>query len=136
MVGAASIGLTGWAAGSPQQSFVAIDGSFGAGTEAAGSRFQTAYGMAGDGLCGPTTQGHLNSLEGSDGSTAHFDWSEFTSHDGSGFSGGKVSTAQTEENVRRSMYKLEAYTHSWQHVDSRMQHAYGSQFWWWESGVV
>lgn len=31
---------------------------------------------------------------------------------------------------------LESYNHSWQHVDSRIEHAYGSQFWWWESGVV
>jgi hypothetical protein len=157
--------------------------------------------MAGDGIAGPTTQGKLNALESSDGSTAHFNWSEFTSHDGAGFSGGKVSTAQVQENVRRNMYKLEAlrtkagdravtinsgfrsvayntsigaasnsmhmygvasdivvsglstlstyriaetcgysglesYQHSWQHVDSRIEHAYGSQSWWWESGVV
>ena len=32
---------------------------------------------------------------------------------------------------------LEAYTHSWQHCDSRMQYpSYGSGFWWWESGTV
>ena len=32
---------------------------------------------------------------------------------------------------------LEAYTHSWQHVDSRVQYpSYGSGSWWWESGVV
>jgi zinc D-Ala-D-Ala carboxypeptidase len=31
---------------------------------------------------------------------------------------------------------LEAYTHSWQHCDSRMEYPYGSQFWWWESGTV
>ncbi|MGI5142341.1 MULTISPECIES: D-Ala-D-Ala carboxypeptidase family metallohydrolase [unclassified Streptomyces] len=32
---------------------------------------------------------------------------------------------------------LEAYTHSWQHVDSRVQYpSYGSGSWWWESGTV
>ena len=31
---------------------------------------------------------------------------------------------------------LESYEHSWQHVDSRVQYAYGAQSWWWESGVV
>jgi len=50
----------------------------------------------------------LNSLQSSDGSTAHFDWSEFHSHDGVGFSDGKVSAATVQENVRRLMYKLEA----------------------------
>jgi len=56
----------------------------------------------------PATQAVLNSLESADGSPAHFNWSEFYSHDGSGFSGGKVSEAVVRENVRRLMYKLEA----------------------------
>lgn len=195
------IRVAGWAASSAQHTYVAVDGDFGPGTAAAVQRFQSAYGLSVDGIAGPQTQQVLNSLESSDGSTAHFDFSEFTSHDGSGFGGGNVGSAQVKENVRRLMYKLEAlrrkagdrpvtinsgfrsvsynasvggasnsmhtygvaadvvvsglstlstyriaetcgfsgletYTVSWQHVDSRIEYPYGSQFWWWEDGVA
>ncbi|MBB4980878.1 D-Ala-D-Ala carboxypeptidase family metallohydrolase [Streptomyces nymphaeiformis] len=102
------IRIAGWAADSAQQTFVSLDGDFGPGTEAALRRFQAAYGLTVDGVAGAQTFSRLNALESSDGSTAHFDFSEFESKDGSGFSGGKVSATTVKENVRRNMYKLEA----------------------------
>ncbi|MFD0071032.1 D-Ala-D-Ala carboxypeptidase family metallohydrolase [Streptomyces sp. NPDC127166] len=102
------IRIAGWAAGSAQQTFVSLDGDFGPGTEAALRRFQAAYGLTVDGVAGSQTFSRLDALESSDGSTAHFDFSEFESKDGSGFSGGKVSATTVKENVRRNMYKLEA----------------------------
>jgi peptidoglycan hydrolase-like protein with peptidoglycan-binding domain len=197
------IRVAGYAAGAPQQTYVKIDGAFGSGTTAAVQRFQQSHGLSADGVAGPRTQAALNALESPDGSTAHFDFSEFTSHDGAGFSGaaGGLSAGTVKENVRQLMYKLEAlrhkagdrpvtvnsgfrsvrynrsiggasssqhcfgiaadvvvsgystrstyrvaetcgfsgleaYTHSWQHCDSRIEHAYGAQRWWWESGTI
>ncbi|MER8046009.1 D-Ala-D-Ala carboxypeptidase family metallohydrolase [Streptomyces sp. NPDC094032] len=102
------IRIAGWAAATAQQTFVSCDGAFGPGTEAALRRFQAAYGLTADGVAGAQTFSQLNALESADGSTAHFEFSEFESKDGSGFSGGKVSAATVKENVRRNMYKLEA----------------------------
>jgi peptidoglycan hydrolase-like protein with peptidoglycan-binding domain len=195
------IRVAGWAADGASQSYVAVDGSFGPGTASAVKRFQYAYRLPVTGSVSTQMETVLTSLEKSDGSTAHFDWTEFTSHDGVGFTGGKVSETEVTENVRRLMYKLEAlrkklgnspvtinsgfrsvayntslygyetdsqhqygiaadvavsghgtqsvyqaaetcgfsgleaYTNSWQHCDSRIEHAYGAQYWWWESGV-
>ncbi|MEV6260893.1 D-Ala-D-Ala carboxypeptidase family metallohydrolase [Streptomyces sp. NPDC051784] len=102
------IRVAGWAADSASHSRVSIDGAFGAGTAAAVRRFQAAYGLSVDGSAGPATQAQLNALEQSDGSTAHFNWSEFTDRSSGTFDGGKLSAAATRENARRAMYKLEA----------------------------
>lgn len=194
------IRVAGWAADSASHSYVSVDGDFGPGTLAAVKRFQSAYGLSVDGVAGPNTQAKLNALQSSDNSTLHFDWSEFTSKDGSGFGGGKVGASTVQENVRRLMYKLEALrvkignvaitvnsgfrsiahnaavggasnsmhlygvaadldssvgtltlyrkaetsgfsgleTHNTdhQHVDSRVEYAYGSQSWWWQDGTL
>ena len=102
------IRIAGWAADSAGHSRVGIDGDFGPGTAAAVRRFQTAYGLSADASVGPNTQAKLNALEQSDGSTLHFNWSEFVDQSSGTFDGGKLSASQVKENVRRCMYKLEA----------------------------
>jgi zinc D-Ala-D-Ala carboxypeptidase len=102
------IRVAGYAAASASQTRVALDGDFGPATAGALRRFQAAYGLAQDAVVGPNTQAKLNALESSDGSTLHFNWSEFTDRISGTFNGGKVSAASAKENARRCMYKLEA----------------------------
>jgi zinc D-Ala-D-Ala carboxypeptidase len=102
------IRVAGFAAASASHTRVAIDGDFGPGTLAAVRRFQSAYGVTADGVVAASTQAKLNALESSDGSTLHFNWSEFTDRVAGNFNGGKVSAATAKENARRCMYKLEA----------------------------
>ena len=57
---------------------------------------------------GPTRRRSSTRWSQSDGSTAHFNWSEFTDRVSGTFNGGKLSAAAAKENARRCMYKLEA----------------------------
>jgi zinc D-Ala-D-Ala carboxypeptidase len=102
------IRVAGWAA---KQEFLNVSGSFDAATEAAVRRFQQAYGLAASGVADSATQDRLAALAAPDGSTAHFDWAQFTSPDGSGFAGGAADPDTTKEAARRLMYKLEALRH-------------------------
>lgn len=101
------IRVAGWAADSPARAYVGIDGSFGAQTHNAVRRFQSGWGLGADGVAGPQTFEQLNWLEGSGDSTRHFNYSEFHSKDGSGFSGGRVGAGTVQTNVRLLMWKLE-----------------------------
>ena len=102
------IRVAGYAAASASQTRISLDGDFGPATAGAVKRFQSAYGLTADAQVGPNTQGKLNALEQSDGSTVHFNWSEFTDRVSGTFNGGKLSSTAVRENVRRAMYKLEA----------------------------
>jgi peptidoglycan hydrolase-like protein with peptidoglycan-binding domain len=102
------IRVAGWPTSSAAKVYLAIDAQFGPATFAAVERFQRAYGLAVDGIVGANTQSKLNALAKSDGSTAHFAWSELWDSWTSSFAGGAVSAASAQENVRRLMYKLEA----------------------------
>ncbi len=100
--------VAGWAADSAEQTFLAVDGEFGADTKAAVTRFQEAYDLSPTGEVDGPTQDALDALTASDGSTAHFGFDEFHSKDGAEFGEGNVGTSDVKENVRRLMYKLEA----------------------------
>lgn len=99
------IRVAGWAA---YRDFVAVDGAFGAETEAAVKRFQRAYGLTVDGIAGSQTFNKIYALQDADCTTIHFNWSEFDSPDCNCFSGGKVGAATVKENVKRLIWKLEA----------------------------
>ncbi len=102
------IRVAGYPTSSAGHTRLALDGDFGPATTAAVKRFQSAYGVGADGVVGTGTQSKLNALESSDGSTLHFNFSEFTDRISGTFNGGKVSAASAKENARRCMYKLEA----------------------------
>ncbi|NHD16667.1 MULTISPECIES: D-Ala-D-Ala carboxypeptidase family metallohydrolase [unclassified Actinopolyspora] len=100
--------VAGWAAsGDP----VNIDGVYGPETANAVERFQRGYGLSVDGVAGSETYGQIYALQDGDCTPAHFAFSEFTSGDGSGFSGGNTSASNVRTNVLRNMWKLEAMRH-------------------------
>ncbi len=101
------------------QTPMGIDGVFGRKTARAVKAFQRFHGMKVDGVAGAGVFQKLNALEGEDGSTAHFDWSEFVQNRNPGcsakanayagtFDGGAVAPSVVKTNVRRLMWRLEA----------------------------
>lgn len=90
---------------------LAIDGSYGPATAAAVKRFQSAYGLAADGVAGPNTFAKIYALQSNDCSPANFDFSELNRCN-STWSGGAVSAAQAKENAKRTMWKLQALRHA------------------------
>ena len=101
------------------QTPMGIDGAFGRKTARAVKAFQRFHQMTVDGVAGDRIFDELNELEDDDGSTAHFDWSEFVQNENRGcsakanayagtFEGGPVAPAVVKKNVRRLMWRLEA----------------------------
>lgn len=91
---------------------MAIDGSYGPQTVAAVKGFQSAYGLSADGVAGSQTYAKIYELQKPDCSPAHFAWSEVDGGCGQGgYSGGKVSAATVQENLKRAMWRAEALRH-------------------------
>ena len=117
-VRALEVRIAGWYPQKGQVEFK-VDRSFDAATSAALRAFQAAYGLQQDGIAGPQTFKVLSSLQDPDGSTAHFNFSEFKQNYNSGcsakanayantFKGGMVSPRRARMYVRRLMWRLEA----------------------------
>jgi zinc D-Ala-D-Ala carboxypeptidase len=103
------IRVAGWAGYAVN---MAIDGSFGAQTTTAVRSFQSAYGLSADGVAGPATYAKIYELQDPDCSPAHFAWSEVDGGCGAGgYSGGSVSAATVQENLKRAMWRAEALRH-------------------------
>ncbi|MGH2699116.1 MAG: D-Ala-D-Ala carboxypeptidase family metallohydrolase [Actinomycetota bacterium] len=110
--------LSGWYPTKSQQRF-SIDGSYGAQTRAAMQAFEAAYGRPVNGVASVKDLRIFNGLQDTDGSTKHFDYSEFDQNRSSScssransyagtFSGGRSRPRRVKGNVKRLMWRLEA----------------------------
>ncbi|MDX8141776.1 D-Ala-D-Ala carboxypeptidase family metallohydrolase [Lentzea sp. BCCO 10_0061] len=90
---------------------LAIDGQFGAGTKAAVTRFQQAYGLGADGIAGSATFSKIYALQDNDCTPVNFTYDELNNCN-SDWSGGNVSAATARANALVSMWKLQAMRHA------------------------
>ena len=101
------------------QTVLEIDDRYDSRTRWAVTRFQKHYGLTADGVAGQQVFKVLDRLEDPDGSTRHFDFSEFWQKKTQGcsrkansyagtFKGGKVSARKVKRNVKTLMWRLEA----------------------------
>jgi zinc D-Ala-D-Ala carboxypeptidase len=117
-VRALQVRIAGWFPTNRQETFK-IDGSYGSQTRAAMRALETAYGRPVNGIASKQDLQILNKLQDPDGSTKHFDYSEFdqnrsascssraNSYAGT-FSGGMSAPRRVKRNVKKLMWRLEA----------------------------
>jgi len=86
------IRVAGYAADSPAQTHVTVDGIFDSASGAAVKRFQESYGIGVDGIVESERYAVFENLVECDDFTSRFNYLEFYSQDGSMFSGGKVGS--------------------------------------------
>jgi zinc D-Ala-D-Ala carboxypeptidase len=103
------IRVAGW---SGYHDIVAIDGVYGAKTANAVKRFQSAYGLAADGIAGTQTFSKIYALQDDDCTPAHFSYTEMDDVCNGGWTGGPLSASATKANALRTMWKLEALRHA------------------------
>ncbi|HLR84631.1 MAG TPA: D-Ala-D-Ala carboxypeptidase family metallohydrolase [Nocardioidaceae bacterium] len=90
---------------------LALDGEFGAKTEAAVKGFQKAYGLSADGVAGPDTYEQIYKLQDDDCTPVNFDYSELNKCN-SDWSGGPLSASKAKANALVTMWKLQALRHA------------------------
>lgn len=117
-VRALQVRLAGWFPGEKFETFV-IDGEFGDQTVRAVKAYERFHGLEKDGVAEQDLFKRLDNLKDEDGSTAHFDWSEFEQNENAycgakanayagTLKGGLVSPRRTKIYVKRLMWRLEA----------------------------
>jgi zinc D-Ala-D-Ala carboxypeptidase len=117
-VKALEIRVAGWFS-RHDQTQLPVNRYFGHKTSVAVRHFKRHYGLKPNGVAGAGVFQVFRRLQSKDGSTRHFDWTEFAQNANSScgaqanayagtFRGGAISFARVKSNVRRIMWRLEA----------------------------